>query len=121
MNKEIVMTIHFIDKERYVKRLKLEQANEAQVFLEWYRSPRRMKVWSWDSPDKSKIEMFQYAHIVFIELNGYIELKGRNSYWYERIADKLRSFFILKKLGLKGGENTVKDKDEDEDDISHLW
>lgn len=88
----IVITIHLVNGESFVRSLPLEHAEDVQDFMDWYRRPGKVKVWAWHVPTAAQIHMLHHDHILAVDIDGYIEPDGRPSRWYERIADRMRAF-----------------------------
>jgi len=87
---EITITIHFVDGNLFVQPLPIDQADAVQEFMDWFRDPGKHKVWAWHVVAEQKIHMLNHAHIMGVDIEGYIEPEGRPSRWYERLADRIR-------------------------------
>ncbi|MFC6545446.1 hypothetical protein [Cohnella cellulosilytica] len=46
----ITLNIHMIDGTTFVQDLPVDDADGAQDFLNWFRQPGRIKVWTWQVP-----------------------------------------------------------------------
>jgi uncharacterized Fe-S cluster-containing radical SAM superfamily enzyme len=91
---EIVVTIHFVDGDVLIQPLPIDHADGVQKFIDWYRKPGQGKVWTWQTPSEQKLRLIHHHHIECVAIDGYIEPNGRSSRWYERIHDKIRSWWV---------------------------
>lgn len=92
---EIIITIHFMNGEIFTQPLSIDDAEGAQMFMEWYRNPGKIKVWSWQNQLNSTTRMMHHNHIHAVDIEGYQELEGHKSRWYERVIDWLRARIFL--------------------------
>lgn len=84
---ELRVTIHLSNGEVFVQ--ELDDYDQAQEFMNWFRNPGKYKVWSWHCPLERTIHLFRHDQIVAVDIEGYIEPLGRTSRWYEKIFDKI--------------------------------
>lgn len=96
----------FVDGDSYTQEIYMKDAHMIENILKWYRYGKN-PIWTFDYSPISKISLFNKAHIMSIEIDGYIELARVNQKWYEKLADKLYTKWLF--LHLKGGD-TVKGK-----------
>lgn len=89
---EIMVTIHFLDGDTFIQPFPVDYADRVQCFMDWFRKPKKDKVWAWHVLDTGQIHMFHHEKIMAVDIDGYIEPDGRKSRWYERLIDKLKVF-----------------------------
>lgn len=95
---EIIVRIAFVDGSEFVQPFPIDYADAVQDFMDWFREPGRIKVWSWHSPAASAFHMFHHRNIIAVDIEGYIEPEGRDSRWYERFIDRLVLWRLRKEV-----------------------
>ncbi|WP_213413571.1 hypothetical protein [Xylanibacillus composti] len=88
LSDRIMITIHMISGDVFEQPLPYEMADGVQDFLDWYRDPGKERIWTWHVPSQMSVHAFHHAHIVAVDVDGYIEPDGRNSRWWERLWEK---------------------------------
>lgn len=91
VQEEITITVHFVDGDSFVQPLPIDYADAVQEFMDWFRAPGKDKVWAWHVVAEQKIHLFNHAHIMAVDIEGYIEPEGRPSHWFERLVDWFRA------------------------------
>lgn len=102
---ELTIEFHFVDGEKFTQSLPIDHADAAHNVMEWFNDPKGSPAWTWKVPHESKIQMIPRSKLTFIQINGYIDLEGRESRWYERWMFKFRSYLILRKGWVARGKN----------------
>lgn len=87
---EITICIHCANGDNFEQSLPIDFADDVQDFINWYRNPKRDKVYTFYSAIDHRSHLIQYNQITAVVIDGYIEPEGRQSRWYERIIDRIR-------------------------------
>jgi hypothetical protein len=95
---ELTIEFHFVDGEKFTQHLPIDDADAAQDVMEWFNDPKGSPAWTWKHPHECKIQMIPRAKITFIQIQGFIDLEGKESKWYQRIMDKIRTKLLMKKF-----------------------
>jgi hypothetical protein len=114
---DINIRITFVNGDVFEQPLTMNEMDGVQDLMDWFRDTKGTPVWTWHVPSISELHMLNRAHIMGIDIDGYIEPDGKDSRWYERLADKVQTFlyFAWRKAGnsfLKGGEHIGKSNTE---------
>lgn len=91
LSDEIKITIHMASGDVFEQPLPYEMAEAVQHFMDWYRNPGKTRIWTWQAPSDMSMHLFHHSHIAAIDVDGYIELDGRESRWYEILFDRIRA------------------------------
>jgi len=91
---EITISVHMVSGDVFVQPIPIEQADDVQDFMNWFRNPGKDKVWAWHVIREQTIHMLHHDKIMAVDIEGYIEPDGRVSRWYERLFDRLRARWL---------------------------
>ncbi|WP_068505730.1 hypothetical protein [Paenibacillus kribbensis] len=87
---EITLSIHLVNGEIFEYYFPIDESENVEVFLSWYKKPGRDKVFTVHTPHLKEIRSFCHSNIAFVAVDGYIEPNGRESKWHERLIDRFR-------------------------------
>lgn len=88
----------FANGNAYEQEVFMQQAEFVEELLKWFRDKKGYPTWAWNHHSVSKIAIFNKAHIMAIEIDGYIELARTSYKWHEKLLDKIRTKWIMRKL-----------------------
>lgn len=93
----IYVSFSFIDGNMYTQEIYMKDAHMVEELLKWYRDSKQT-IWTFNYAPVSKIALFNKAHIMSLEIDGYIELARTDYKWHEKLLDKIRTKWIMRKL-----------------------
>ena len=98
---EITIRFIFVGEESFIQTLPIDESDGVQDLLDWYRDNKAVPIWTWSVPSVQKVHMLNKAHIIGIDIDGYIEPEGKDSKWYEKLLDKIKTKWMMQKIAPK--------------------
>lgn len=93
---EITIRFVFSNGDDFVQPLSMDEADGVQDLIDWFRDSKSVPIWTWRVPSAQMSHMLNKAHIMAIDIDGYIEPEGEPSKWYQRLIDKTRTKWLLR-------------------------
>lgn len=90
----ITVTIYLVSGDMLTQSFLIEEADNVQMFIDWYHKPGRQKTFSFHHIASQTVRVIHHDKITMVDIDGYIEPEGRSSRWYERLIDSIRIRWI---------------------------